>query len=56
MLDRIDIHIELSPVKFEELQNNKDEIASIEILKKLLRQEKFRQNDLKMKVFCIIQV
>lgn len=37
ILDRIDIHIELSPVKFEELQDNRDDVSSSEILKKVIK-------------------
>ncbi|GFR35843.1 YifB family Mg chelatase-like AAA ATPase [Thermobrachium celere] len=37
ILDRIDIHIELNPVKFEELNSDDKEISSAEILERVIK-------------------
>ena len=53
LLDRIDIHIEVTPVPFEKLSDDRKGESSVEIRKRVTKARKFKPNDLKILKMCI---
>lgn len=55
LLDRIDIHVEVSPVEYDELSNNSESEKSRDIKNELIKQGKYSEKDLRVQILPATQ-